>query len=252
MRISFILLCISTCLEAINTLLQAIVGRHGFLGLYPFDFPLRDICKLVFYLSLLNFCSYAYAAMSKYKWCSASDAPQKTTRPPAEVAGIALGSLLSFFFVIAIMKQTQHFFNVVYIYGFFLISSGLLMQTSAKGWRASLVGALWPSGSFLVSAFLAMLLSLYVPLNESHTWHLSASDWKLNMLLSAAFIALTMIAIPAITIIDLGRKAVLNLSVAFSDANKGSLHPLVRNTSFALTALALVATAVMIAKASTD
>lgn len=252
MRISFILLCISTCLEAINTLLHAIIARHGFLGLYPFDFPLRDICRLVFYLSMLNFCSYAYATMSKYRWHSDPGVAKKNTRPPGEVAGIALGSLLSFFFVIAIMKQTQHLFNVAYIYSFFLISSGLLMQTSGNGWRTSLAGALWPAGSFLVSAFLAMLLSLYVPLNESHTWHLSASDWKLNMVLSAAFTALSMIAIPAITIIDLGRKAVLNLSVAFSDANKGSLHPLVRNTSFALTALALVATAVMIAKASND
>ena len=249
MRNSFVLFCISVCLLAIDALLRMAAELRGFLGLYPFDYPARALSEILFYLSLLSFCSHAYAVLGKHRWSSAKTDANKQQRPPGELAGVALSSLLSLFFVMAITKQAMHIFNGVLIYCLFLFSSALLMQSSAKGWRASLANAVWPAGSFLLSAMVLLLWNLFFKPQNSNIWQPSVIERQFVMLVIIASACLSLFAVPAIAAIDLSRKAVLNLAARSASATPGIVNPLIRHTSFALAAIALAATAVLTAEA---
>ena len=249
MRNSFILLCISLCLLSIDALLRMTAEMRGFLGLYPFDYPARASCQIVLYLSLLSFSSHTYAMMSKHRWSSVKTDTNKQQRPPGELAGVGLSSVLSLFFIMAITKQTLHIFNAVLIYCLFLFNSAFLAQSSAKGWRASMANAVWPAGSFLLSAMALLLWNLFFKPHDSNTWQPSVIDRQFVILVVIASTCLALLALPLIVVIDLSRKAVLNLSARSAGTAPGRLKPLIRYASYALAAIALAATAVLTAEA---
>lgn len=250
MHRSFLVLCISSTLLAINEILRAIADIHGFFGLYPLDRYVMAICHTAFYFSLLSFCRHAYAVIGKHRWSPAESETDKLRRTPEEVIGIAISSTLSIFFLSAMAKQQFNIANVATIYVLFLLTSAMLLQPSSKGWSGNLTNAMWPAMFFLLSALIQIFWPIMFVARIYANQQSIGMDRQLALLIIGARTCLTLLAIPAIMAISLARQVTIGGILSLSAMKSTKQHEISKAISWPIAALALVATALMTAQAS--
>lgn len=245
MQKSFIVLSISVSVLAVSNILNMMSGSLNWQHLNPLDGYIGILCRIAFYLSLLSFCSHAYAVMSKHRWTSAETKNQHLPRPPEEIIGIGVSCIFAFFFTYAIARQQLHMANAVIIYGLFLFTSALLIQPSGKGWKGNLVNAIWPALFFLLSAVLQLP---WEPVfrglvgNE----HLADNiDAKFTLLLLGASICASLIAIPGIMLANLIKKSITIFAMSLTGGAWQESDPLRRHIHWPLAIMAIATTATL-------
>jgi hypothetical protein len=245
MQKSFIVLSISGIVLAISNILNMMSGSLNLQHFNPLDGYIGILCRIAFYLSFISFCSHVYAVMSKHRWTSAETKDQPLPRPPEEIIGIGVSCIFAFFFTYAIARQQLHMVNAVFIYGLFLFTSALLIQSSDKGWKGNLVNAIWPALFFLLSA---MLQLPWEPVlrgafgNE----HLADNlDAKFTLLLLGASICTALIAVPGIMLANLIKKAITRFAISLTGGAWQESDPIRRHIHWPLAILALATTATL-------
>lgn len=245
MRKSFIVLCVSSSLLAIDNILHLVAPISGFSALSAFKHHASSICRIVFYMSLISFCAQTYSLLSKHRWTSAEQEIQPLRRSPEEVCCIAVSCCLALFFMVAITKQEGRFANAVTIYCLFLLTSALLIPPSGKGWKGNLANASWPAMFLLLSAMLLMPWAKLVHKNSAGKiiWE----DVQFALLLVGASLVLAVLAIPGILIANLAKRALMALVLSVRGAARPQSNQLGRLVCWPLAALALAATSVIAA-----
>lgn len=245
MRLSFIALCVSSSLLAIDNMLHLVAPLSGFSALSAFDHHASSICRIVFYMSLISFCAQTYCLQGKHRWKSAEQEVQAWKRTPEEVICLAVSCCLAFFFMMAITQQEGRFGTAVSIYGLFLLTSALLIPPSGKGWKGHLANATWPAVFLLLSALLLIPWTklFHTSLEGKIIW----GDVQFALLLVGASILLAILAVPGILLANLAKRALMALVLSVRGAARPQSNQLGRLVCWPLAALALAATSVIAA-----
>lgn len=245
MRKSFIVLCVSSSLLAIETMLYMVERVTGYSARSAVDYDVSYLYRVLFYTSLISFCAQTYALLGKHRWKLPEQEVQPVRRSPEEVACIAVSCCLALFFMTVITKQQGRFGNAVIIYCLFLLTSALLIPPSSKGWTGNLANATWAAMSLLLSA---MLLMPWATLGfKSSTREVVWGDVQFALLLVGASIVLAVLAIPGILLASLAKRQLMALMLFMPRAAAPASTELTRLVCWPLAAVALAATSVIAA-----
>ena len=250
MRASFTVLLTTGSLIVIDRLLGLLpdMGYRYFLGI-PTEFAKYPsaLLYLLFYTSLLAFCSSAYRVLSVRIEVTEPSATKTPSGPAPElVAGIALSSLTSIIFVFALAGANGDIPKQSLIWFLFVVVAGLLInQPSAGAISQTLLYAVWPASTMFVYTVALLLLAYYMKGKFVVSGGETSIDGAALVKFGAVGFVVSLVAFPAIAAASIARDRIFELVRGATNLSPSKLKRLKGNVSAVLAICGLLASAVI-------